>query len=267
MTLKIKTFVAKKLIEIDKKKKSYDYYGWKVSTKDVMWRDLLGREMDITNEDHRVVKKIIKKYIPYPRTALDIGCHYGFFTKFLATKFNHVHAFDFDNEVFPLFKENMERFAVKNLTMHPYGLGDKNTKVAIKDWYVRWQRKNIKPGREPRLMWSRRALLSNHVDPEGVVKKHNIKTLDSLNIKDIDLIVMDTEGYELFVLKGGIETIKKYKPVLIIEFHNTKKLTRKYGYELVEQEKFLQELGYEFVCNINKVDRVFVPVCINNLQY
>ena len=73
MTLKIKTFVAKKLIEIDKKKKSYDYYGWKVSTKDVMWRDLLGREMDITNEDHRVVKKIIKKYIPYPRTALDLS--------------------------------------------------------------------------------------------------------------------------------------------------------------------------------------------------
>ena len=90
--------------------------------------------------------------------------------------------------------------------------------------------------------------------------KSTIKYIQKLKDKTND-------GIEEIVYYHLEETIKKYKPVLIIEFHNTKKLTRKYGYELVEQEKFLQELGYEFVCNINKVDRVYVPVCINNLQY
>ena len=78
--------------------------------------------------------------------------------------------------------------------------------------------------------------------------------------------MIDTEGYELFVLKGGIETIKKYKPILVVEFHN-RNLTQKFGYNLSTLEKFINDLGYTFTCNINKVDKVYAPVCINNLQY
>ena len=112
----------------------------------------------------------------------------------------------------------------------------------------------------------RRGPLGNYIDPKGKDKKYNIKTLDSLNIKDVDLIMIDTEGYELFVLKGGIETIKKYKPILVVEFHN-RNLTQKFGYTLSTLEKFINDIGYNFTCNINKVDKVYTPVCINNLQY
>ena len=84
--------------------------------------------------------------------------------------------------------------------------------------------------------------------------------------------MIDTEGYELFVLKGGIETIKKYKPILVVEFSYAKQyrpvLTQKFGYKLQTLRKFIiEELGYKFIYKINKVDKVFAPICINNLHY
>ena len=38
------------------------------------------------------------------------------------------------------------------------------------------------------------------------------------NIKAVDFIKIDVEGYEQFVLEGLLETIKKYKPAIVFEF-------------------------------------------------
>ena len=71
-------------------------------------------------------------------------------------------------------------------------------------------------------------------------------------------MVIDTEGYELNVLKGGIETIARDKPLLIIEIHKNKDLTSRYGYKKKEIIKFLEEIGYKARGYINKdVDLLF----------
>ena len=41
--------------------------------------------------------------------------------------------------------------------------------------------------------------------------------IDDLALPGCDLIQLDLEGYELFALKGGLDTINKYKPVIVIE--------------------------------------------------
>ena len=97
-----------------------------------------------------------------------------------------------------------------------------------------------------------------------LIKGHEkIKSLDSLKIKDIGLIMIDTEGYELNVLKGAVSTIKKYKPVLVLEFHTTKKntvnnLTQKFGYSLSELQNYVENLGYQSIGYLNKVDQIFI---------
>ena len=42
-------------------------------------------------------------------------------------------------------------------------------------------------------------------------------TIDSLNLERLDLIKLDVEGYESRAIKGGLNTIKKYMPIIILE--------------------------------------------------
>lgn len=221
---------------------TYDYYGWTVSEEDVLPLKLKKQNIDITKEDITKMSSIIDQHIPYKRVAIDAGCHYGFFTKFLSDQFESVHAFDFDNDIYECFKINMEKFNCKNVVKHPYGLGETDKDVATNDWFAKH---------------GRRGPLGNHIDPIGQGKIYKIKALDSLGIVDVDLMMIDTEGYELNVLKGAEHIIKKYKPVVVLEFHN-RNLTSKFGYSLDELKKYVESFGYRSIGYINKVDQVFV---------
>ena len=60
-------------------------------------------------------------------------------------------------------------------------------------------------------------------------------TIDSLGLKELDLIQLDVEGYELKVFKGAKKTIKKHKPVIICEVSEDRE----------EISEFLYSMGYE----------------------
>ena len=63
------------------------------------------------------------------------------------------------------------------------------------------------------------------------------KTLDSYHFEDIGLMKIDVEGMEMNVLKGSIETIRKFLPRIIIEVHSS---------DLKAQvDDFLSNLGYK----------------------
>lgn len=66
-------------------------------------------------------------------------------------------------------------------------------------------------------------------------------TIDSLNIPEVSIIQLDAEGYEYFILKGAIETIKKHKPIICVEMY---KHGVKYGYQDEEITNMLFNLGY-----------------------
>lgn len=60
-------------------------------------------------------------------------------------------------------------------------------------------------------------------------------TIDSLNIPELSLIHLDTEGCELKIFKGAIETIKRCKPIILTDL-------------TVDEEEItnlLVDLGYE----------------------
>ncbi len=71
---------------------------------------------------------------------------------------------------------------------------------------------------------------------EGDKVKVTFKMLDSYNLKPT-ILKIDVEGFEMDVLEGGKETIKKYKPKIIIETHSS---------DLEKQVKdFLEKLDYK----------------------
>lgn len=65
---------------------------------------------------------------------------------------------------------------------------------------------------------------------------------DKEGINRLDFIKLDTDGWEYKILRGGLATIKKFKPVMVIEFNR----------ELLENDRLeemidlLDSLGYSF---------------------
>jgi FkbM family methyltransferase len=43
------------------------------------------------------------------------------------------------------------------------------------------------------------------------------KRLDDFGLQHVDFIKCDCEGYEMFVMRGAVETIKRCRPVIIVE--------------------------------------------------
>ncbi len=223
--------------------KTMDYFGWTTIANDQMLNRFVKENFDMSKEDIEPMQNIIDLYIPERNVAVEIGCHYGFFTKFLSTQFKTVHAFDFPNDIYECFEKNMDKFKCDNVARHPYGIGETEKPVATNDWFTKY---------------GRRAPLGNHIDVRpNATKKYKIKTLDSLKLDKVNLIMVDTEGYELNVIRGAAQTILKHKPVLVLEFHN-KRLSTKYGNNLADLERRVIKMGYVFVGFVNKHDRVFV---------
>jgi len=150
------------------------------------------------------------------RNAIDVGGHVGFFSSKMVKDFNHVYTFE------PMFHSYVsENVDASNITVYPLGLSDK------KDSY----KFNV---REHHTGMSK-------IDKNG---KHTINcdVLDNYNFTEIDLIKIDAENHEKFILKGAIEFFKNNSPVIIIEINDAatrKELLsnfKKQGYGLIKQD-------------------------------
>lgn len=75
-------------------------------------------------------------------------------------------------------------------------------------------------------------------------------TIDSLNLNELSFLQLDIEGHELAALKGAAKTIKKFKPIMLIEI----------THDVEETIKYAESLGYKIddVFGIEK-NYVFIP--------
>lgn len=72
--------------------------------------------------------------------------------------------------------------------------------------------------------------------------------IDNLALNSCGLIALDIEGYELNALKGATNTIRNFKPIIIVErFDN-------------QVTDFLSSFGYEFKENSGHNDYIYSPI-------
>jgi hypothetical protein len=67
-----------------------------------------------------------------------------------------------------------------------------------------------------------------------------METLDAFGIADVDLVKIDVEGYERFVLEGARQTLLRYKPVVIVE---QKSGSDRYAVDRLAALRYLESLG------------------------
>jgi len=139
----------------------------------------------------------------------------------MSKKFKKVSAFEIVPEVTECLKINVANHNLKKVTVYNCGLGNKKQDVAI----------NFNP----------QSTFSTHVNLEGANTNAKVETLDSFAFEDVDFIKIDAEGFESFIIQGGLETIIKYKPVILYE---RKGHDLRYGFEKNSVLNILQEFGY-----------------------
>jgi FkbM family methyltransferase len=145
------------------------------------------------------------------RTVLDIGGHVGLWSMHLAKYFQKVEAFEPTPVLQECFVRNVLSHptqARSNVSLHRVALSDQEGAVSISFELDNSGHTHVAPT-DP----------SKHTEGATYVEAQMI-LLDSLNLSDVDAIKIDVEGFELAVIRGGEDTIRRNKPTICIEQKN-----------------------------------------------
>jgi len=201
-------------------------------TKEQLWLDW-DTALSVIGHDHEIKQTyeslILSKFAP--TCFLDIGANYG--THSLLFLMHGIHAISIEPN--PNCKEYFDQLTRANNVEGRWiqvALGAKEGMAHLRyptsdTWFGSISQKE-------------RPELAAYTNWKGTDVK--VTTLDSLvfaqGIEHIDLIKIDTEGYETQVIQGAGETIKRQRPLIIFECNN-----RKSRQEIQEE---LSLYGYQF---------------------
>ena len=188
-------------------------------------------------------------YLPVdfnPKVILDIGANIGITSVYLANRFPTAKIFSFEPlfENYEILKKNTENY--KNIKVFNFGLGKKNETLDI---FLSDDSENFGGG--------------SFFPEVGGVSNRRIKceikniqdTLLELDVKEIDLIKIDTEGAEFDILTS---LSKKY-------LESVKWITGElHGYKDFELLDYLQGFGFNIGVKKHINNRLFMFHAINN---
>ena len=165
------------------------------------------------------------------RTAIDVGAHIGIWTTFLANKFKRVDAFEPVPENMHCLETNTKE--LNNVVLWPVALGFASGVVSM----------------------------DKHGENSGCWRVRGgtdvqMSRLDDFNFSGVDLLKIDAEGYEGYVLLGAEKTLDESRPVVVFEENGLGK--KFYGSEWVDPTTVLRKHGYRMRVRYNK-DFVWSP--------
>jgi FkbM family methyltransferase len=175
----------------------YQAHGWWLPDQDTHFAEMLTKHVNKGGGPvyQQKIRRISIDSCRRKNLALDIGANVGLWSKDLCAEFANVVAFEPVVEFGRCLSQNVP---CSNLKLLDLALGDCNTMVDM----------IITAGNTGH----------THVDMtsygRGTV---HMVTLDSLEFPEIDYIKIDCEGFENKILAGAAATIKRYRPIIVIE--------------------------------------------------
>ncbi len=185
-----------------------EQYGWYFPDIEKHFPEMLAKNISKGGppEYQQPVRLRSLQHTKSKRVALDIGANVGLWSRDLVKHFDQVIAF----EPVAMFRECLVRNVTSaNLTVESVALGDRQGLIKMV----------ITEGNTGH----------THVDPNAIGGDTEIKRLDSLNLPVVDYIKIDCEGFEYRVLQGAEQTIKRCRPVIVIEQKPHEMYSKDYG--------------------------------------
>jgi FkbM family methyltransferase len=191
-----------------------------------------------------------RDYIPEGGLVCDVGAcighHSATYSKLAVN--GTVHAYEPNPVALECLRHNMAKYS--NVVIHDKALGNTTSNVSIEQ--------------NPNLGM---AHVSSNPGDVKVVKLDD----ESVNWGRLDFLKIDVEGYEIEVLSGGLQTISRFKPVILIEV-NAFALDR-YGRKPREVHAMLDQLGYTYspcrngdTLEIPEIDLLCLPNAVKPSQ-
>jgi len=167
-------------------------------------------ELDRILPDTAHEENLLNVFRPHKyRTFVDVGAHVGTWVKALTHNCEKILAIEpvLHKELI----ENINKWNSNNVFVLCEAAGRENTTSTIKVFDV--HSRSTMCDQHP---------ISDPADNEFKLLEINVKTLDNI-LKDqneVDLIKIDVEGYELEVIEGAQDVLKRLNPMLCIECHS-----------------------------------------------
>lgn len=165
----------------------------------------------------------ILRYINEGDSIIDVGANIGCYSYGFLNKIGHeghIVCYECNPTAFECLKYNLGKY--DNVMLFKIAIGDMTGNVKIAE--------DINLGAS-----------HCYLDPEGHIP---MRTIDSFNLQKVDFIKIDAEGWELHILRGAAETIKKFHPKLYIEIN--KGTLARCGVTADEIFSFLNVNGYSY---------------------
>lgn len=159
--------------------------------------------------------------------AIDVGGHIGLWSYNLGHTFGRVHAFEPVAAHRACFEKNMIPAIDEKVILHACALGMHEGRVSIKT--------------------APTSSGDSWVSGDGDIPMH---TLDSFGFEHVDLIKIDCEGYEENVLRGGMQTISTWRPVVMVEQKRDMASSR-FGLQPLGAVQLLLDMGYTVAAELS----------------
>ena len=188
---------------------------------------------------------VIDKYVEEGTVAIDAGANFGSISVPISKKLGQdgkLYSFEMSETMTERLVKNLNQNDCGNVEVFNLALSDKIKEKVFFEEPKEGERHNFGDIK---------------INKQSKGKEVEATTIDSLDIQGkVSFIKIDCQGYDLKVMKGAKETIKKNKPTIVFEWEED--MSIEFDDTIKDVFNFYSELNYE-VTKIKKDDWIALP--------